>query len=59
MCIEAKPLHEGVFSAIIWQATIWSTGRLRPLLAQLEWVCYSSVGKAEVVGLNLLRHLDG
>ena len=59
MCVEAKPLHEGVFSVITWQATIWSTGRLRPLLAQSEWSCSLSVGKAGVVGLSRWHHLDG
>ena len=59
MCVEAKPLDEGVFSANTWQAIIWSTGRLRPLLAQSEWSCSLPVGKAGVVGLNHWHHLDG
>lgn len=59
MCVEAKPLHEGVFSVNTWQATIWSTGRLRPLLAQSEWSCYSSVGKAGVEGSSNWHRLDG
>lgn len=59
MCIEAKPLDEGVFSAITWQATIWSTSQLRPSLVRLEWSCCLPVGKAGVVGLNLLHHLGG
>ena len=59
MCVEAKPLDEVLFTAVTWQATIWSTGRLRPLLAQSEWYCYSSVGKVGVAGLSNWHHLDG